>query len=147
MNHFDLIMKKAWLILLIFGVMITILPPAKSPFSVGFLLISIVGHAIYTALVIFLLRKLATEDGLLKSKKPIMIWGYIWRAMIVFYVSLIPAVLATLIVIGVQPYPSFPIFFFTSALQWLFSIVAVWCIFSKDRKSQIRWLLSLARGY
>lgn len=147
MNHFDPFMKKAWLILLIIGVVIVILPSPKSSYSVSFLLISIVGHAVYSAWVVFLLNKLATEDGLLKSNKPIAIWGYIWRAMIVCYVSLGLALFTTLMTIGVQPHTSILTFFFISALQSLFSIVAIWCIFSKNRKSQIRWLLSLARGY
>lgn len=148
MRHFDPFMKKAWLILLVIGVALSILSPTNSPYSAGVLLIvSLVWLAIYNAFVIFLLRKLATEDGLLKSKKPITIWGYIWRTIIVLYISMIPAVLATLMIIGVQPHTSILTGALICGLHSLTSIVTIWCIFSRDRKSQIGWLLSLARGY
>jgi len=147
MNHFDPCMKKAWLILLIAGVLITILPSTTPSYSAGFLLIGIVGHALSSAWVVFLLNKLATEGGLLKSKRPITIWGYIWRALIVYYISMVLAALTTLLTIGVQAQPSILTFFFISALQSLFCIAVIWCIFSKDRKSQIRWVLSLSRGF
>ena len=148
MSHFDPFMKKAWLILLVFGVALSILSPRSSPYSTGVLLIaSLVWLAIYNAFVIFLLKKLATDDGLLKSKKPITIWGYIWRTIIVCYISMIPAVLATLVIIGVQSHTSILTGVLICGLHSLTSIVSVWCIFSRDRKSQFGWLLSLGRGY
>lgn len=148
-KNFDPFMKKSWLILVISGVMISVLPSTTS-YSVAFLLISSVWLAIYVAFVIFSLNQLATEDGLLKTKKPITIWGYIWRSIIVYWASFMLAMIPALMIIGAQPHPpspSIPAFLFISAFQALFSIVVIWIFFSKDRKSQIRWLLSLGRGY
>lgn len=149
MKDFDPFMKKSWLILVISGVMISVLPSTIS-YSVGFLLISSVWLAIYIAFIIFSLNKLATEDGLLKTKKPITIWGYIWRSITVYWISWILAIFPALMIIGTQPYPSnpsIPAFLFINTLQALFSIIVIWAIFSNDRKSQIRWFLSLCRGY
>ncbi len=147
MKHFDSLMKKAWLILLIIGTIITILPSPQVSYSVSFLLTGIAIHAAYSAWLIFLLNKLATEDGLLKPNKPMSVWGYVWRGMIVYYISSGLAVLTTLMTIGVQPPSSILTFFSIIVLQSLFSVVAIWGIFSKNRKSQILWLFSLTRGY
>jgi len=147
MNQFDPSMNKAWFVLLITGAMLIVLAPIKLPYSVGFLLICLGWFSVYSALVIFLLRKLATEDGLLKSKKTITVWGYIWRTTIVHYISLGPAVLVTLASIGSQPHVTILSFIVINVLHLLFSAGAVWCIFSRDRKSQIQWLFSLGRGY
>jgi len=149
MKNFDPFMKKAWLALVIIGILISSLPSPVS-YSAVFLMISFIWLAIYTAFVIFLLNKLATEDGVLKTRKAITIWGYIWRSIIVYWISWIPALFSALILIGVQPdppHPSIPAFLLIGTLQALFSVAVIWSIFSKDRKSQIRWLLSLGRGY
>lgn len=148
MKHFDPFMKKAWIILLVIGFALSIIFPTNAPEPGStFLIAGLIWCAIYNALVIFLLNKSSTEDGLLKSKKPITIWGYIWRTSVINYISLIPAMLATLVIAGAPPYTSILTFMLIYALHALASIIAVWCIFSKDRKSQIGWLLSLGRGY
>ncbi|WP_122321243.1 hypothetical protein [Pseudomonas cichorii] len=147
MKHFDSLMKKAWLTLLIIGAITIVLPSPKVSYSADLILIGIFVYAIYSAWVVFLLKKLATEDGLLKSSKPMSIWGYIWRAMIVHYISMNLAVLTMLMTIGVQAPPSILSILLASVLQSLFSVVAIWGIFSKNRKSQILWIFSLSRGY
>jgi len=71
MNYFDPVMKKSWFIMLIIEVVLSILSPTNSPYSEGvFFMVGLIWHAIYTAFIIFLLSKLATKGGLLKSKKP-----------------------------------------------------------------------------
>lgn len=130
------------------GFALSIIFPTNAPESGStFLVAGLIWCATYNAFFVFLLSKLSTENGLLKSKKPITIWGYIWRTSIVNYISLIPAMFATLVIAGAPPYTSILTVMLIYILHVLTSIIAVWCIFSKDRKSQIGWLLSLGRGY
>jgi hypothetical protein len=77
------------------------------------------------------------------------VWGYIWRYYVITGFSLIVSIYFFKIVFGVPlpPYKSTLINLAVYTITMLLMPIFTWLFFSKDRKSQLQWVVSLFRGY
>lgn len=143
MKYFDPIAKKSIVALIIFELTISLL---TTKYNVEFALINLALSAlfslIYPIYMVFLLSKLTNIVGSNVSNKTYGIWSYIWRVLLIKYLS----ILFSVCIYTVLSYKASPSVQFT-LLIWLLSFVTslffVWLFFSKDRKGQFFWLAEI----
>lgn len=140
--------RRAWLILSVGGILLVVTMPSFYIETGISLLIADLAFALLSpAVSIFLLCKIATRNGLLKRNEPIRTWGYIWRSLVAYYVSFIPTALALALSVGVEQLQSLLGRITFNLTQFVMLAVTIWLFFSQDRRGQLRWTLSLLRGY
>lgn len=141
-------MLRAWLILTVGGILLVItMPSYYTDTRSSLLIVDLVSAILSPAVTVFLLRKIATRDGLLKRSKPIKTWGYIWRSLVAYYAALLPTVLGLALLVSTDEIENLLARLTFILAQLLMLTLTIWLFFSHDRRGQLHWTMSLLRGY
>ena len=103
--------------------------------------------------VIYCLAAMRGKKIYLKTREPaesaLGIWGYIWRSLIIQYVAAVLAAiflnLSGLSYIGIASPVVFTIV--SGLLNLPFVVMVVWLLFSRRKREQLNWIVSLIRKY
>ncbi len=126
-------------------------PTGGLEFSVLNLGLGMILDVVMFSITVFLLQAIRGDRAVSKMTTNIAlelsVWGYIWRSVLVRYLSMMVAMIffIALQVNYKQPSEELTTAYFAVSLP--VSIALVWLFFSTDKKGNIRWIVSLARGY
>ncbi len=139
--RFSKSMTKASLILASFvSILLVVQLLSPGDFSTLNIMLSLILELVWVYLLVLLIRLVRTEDDL-------GVMGYLWRCIVSKYLSLFVALFSIVAFFGSLHVPSIKSTSIILISGMLVSIFVVWVIFSKNRKSQLYWLLAIFRGY
>ena len=78
---------------------------------------------------------------------PMSLGGLVWRSYLAMLLSLLPMLLVAYLVLGPADVYTMPRLLLGLAIGMVSEVFVVWLLFSKDRVGQLRWCISLLRGY
>lgn len=154
-NGFDGKMKASIGILVVINILLIgrYLFFPESKVDILNVLVGFIFSVLQTVFIIYAIRRLRSDKIIGSSSVPkhdsLGVWGYIWRYFICNYISLF-IIAGALTFSGMSSgfeAQSVGLMMIFSILVFPVSLVLVWTFFSRNRKEQLRWLLSIFRGY
>ena len=111
--------------------------------------ISLLMQTLYILIAVLLIKRIRGNKVINEKEKniasEIKVIGYIWRTYLIKYISLFLSVFV--MAVTFKPIPSIQHTITAFIFQLLFTVPIIWLLFSRNKRKNIQWLLSLFRGY
>jgi hypothetical protein len=103
---------------------------------------------LFAVICIVLIYYIRGPQNNYKNDTEIGIWGYVWISFIIYYGSLIILLITLKLLFGEKfSKAELSHIVYVSCISLTVSPLIFWLFFSKDRKGQLMWCISLVRGY